>query len=271
MARMYRESIVRSDRTAAQWLVLTHGIYGSGANLRTVARKIVDRRPEWGVVLADLRLHGRSEAGDPPHDIAACADDLRQLIGELRADGERVTAIAGHSFGGKVALATRALVDVAQTWMLDASPSARPDALADPDNSVARVLAIMDSLPKQWRKRDDFVDAVVAAGQPRSLAQWLAMNVVPAGDHLALRFDLSALRALLADYYTRDLWDTLEDATLGEVIVVIADRSHALSADDRARLAAASPHVAVEHVDAAHWLHAEAPDAVADLFARRLP
>lgn len=265
-ARLYHERIARSDASPASWLALTHGIYGAGSNWRSIARKIHDRRPEWGVVLVDLRQHGRSEPGEPPHTIAACADDLRALFAELGG----VRATAGHSFGGKVVLAARPLVDVAQTWVLDASPSRR-DPAADRQNVVLRVLELMEHLPRRWAQREDFVDAVVADGLDVGLARWLAMNVVPdpAGD-LVLRLDLAALRAMLADYYATDLWDALE-APDGDVEVVIAERSPVLGAPERGRLAAAPPHVHVHTIDAGHWLHIDAPAAVVDLFAAHLP
>ena len=197
VARLHHERI--AGAAPERWLVMTHGIYGAGGNWRGVARRLVARRPEWGVVLVDLRQHGRSEPGEPPHTIAACADDLRALVGALAGELGGVAAIAGHSFGGKVALATRARVAVAQTWVLDASPSARPGALADRDDTVVHVLELMERLPRTWARRDDFVAAVIAAGHDAGLARWLAMNVVadPTGE-LALRLELGALRALLA-------------------------------------------------------------------------
>jgi esterase len=265
-ARLYHERIARSDSAPARWLALTHGIYGAGSNWRSIARKLNERRPEWGVVLVDLRQHGRSEAGEPPHTIAACADDLRALFTEL---GD-IRAMAGHSFGGKVVLAARPLVEMAQTWVLDASPSRR-DPAADRSNTVVRVLELMERSPRRWARRDDFVAAVVAEGHDIGLARWLAMNVVPdpAGD-LVLRLDLAALRAMLADYHATDVWDALE-APDGDVEVVIAERSSVLSPADRGRLAAAPPHVHVHTIDAGHWLHIDAPAAVVDLFAARLP
>ena len=265
-ARLHHERIARSDTAPAHWLALTHGIYGAGSNWRSIARKIHERRPEWGVVLVDLRQHGRSEPGEPPHTIAACADDLRALFTEL---GD-VRAMAGHSFGGKVVLAARPLVEMAQTWVLDASPSRR-DATADASNTVMRVLELMERSPRRWARRDDFVDAVVAEGHDIGLARWLAMNVVPdaAGD-LVLRLDLAALRTMLADYYATDLWDVLE-APGDTIELVIAERSSTVTAADRGRLAAAPPHVHVHTIDAGHWLHIEAPAAVVELFAARLP
>ena len=266
-ARLHHERIASGGRSPEHWLLVTHGIFGAGSNWRAIARKLHARRADWGVVLVDLRQHGRSEGGEPPHTLAACAEDLHALVVELGG----VAAVAGHSFGGKVVLAARELVRPRQTWVLDASPSARPDALADPDNLVARVLELMERLPRRWARRDDFAAAIVADGHDSAFAQWLAMNVVAddAGAFV-LRLELPALRALLADYYARDLWDALA-APDGDVEVVVADRSSALDAADRARLVAAPAHVHVHHVAAGHWLHIEAPDAVVELIAGRLP
>jgi len=265
-ARLYHERIARSDRTPERWLALTHGIYGAGSNWRSIARKINERRPEWGVVLVDLRQHGRSEPGEPPHTLAACAEDLRGLVAEI---GD-VAAVAGHSFGGKVVLAARARLAAAQTWVLDASPSRRSAALSDPSNTVLRVLALMERAPRGWARREDFVAAVVRDGHDEGLGRWLAMSLQPEpSGTLALRFDFTALREMLADYYATDLWDVLE-APGGDVEVVVATRSATLSAADRGRLATAPRHVHVHEVDADHWLHIEAPAAIVDLFATRL-
>ncbi len=269
-ARLHHERITAGERTAAAWLLLTHGIYGAGGNWRAIARKLVERRPDWGVVLVDLRQHGRSEGGEPPHTLDAVAGDLRALADQLGG----VEAMAGHSFGGKVVLAARALAPVRQTWMLDASPGARPGALADSSNSVVAVLELMERLPRTWARREDFVAAVIAAGHAPALAQWLAMNVVAdpqGGPALALRLDLAAVRSMLADHFARDLWAQALSPAGGALEIVIADRSSTLGAADRARLERAPPHVHVHHVDAGHWLHMEAPAAVIELFTEHLP
>lgn len=268
-AQLYRELL---GDPAAPCLLLTHGIYGSGGNWRAIARKLVDRRPDWSVALLDLRNHGRSTGGEPPHDLDACARDVIAVVDELPA----VAALAGHSFGGKVMLAARAIAPprIRQTWMFDASPSARPGAERDPNNSATRVFEIMEKLPKRWARRDDFVAAVVAEGQPQSLAQWLAMNVTPddgAGGELVLRLDLAAIREMLVDFWAQDLWSVALDPALpGTLEVVIAERSSTLDAD-HARLASLPPHVHVHRIAAGHWLHIEAPANVVELLAETLP
>jgi pimeloyl-ACP methyl ester carboxylesterase len=269
-AHLHHERISPAGAAPAAWLLLTHGIYGAGGNWRAIARKLVERRLDWGVVLVDLRQHGRSEPGEPPHTLDAAP-------GDLRAQDEHhggVQAMPGHSFGATDVLAARALAPVRQTWMLDASPGARPGTLSDPSNSVVAVLELLERLPRTWARREDFVAAVKAAGQPTTLAQWLAMNVVAdpeGGPELVLRLDLAAVREMLADYFTRDLWAAALSPAGGELELVIADRSSTISADDRARLERAPPHVHVHRVDAGHWLHIEAAEAVIDRFAEHLP
>ena len=268
-ARLHHERIAHGGGAPAAWLLLTHGIYGAGGNWRAIARKLVERRPDWGVVLVDLRQHGRSEPGEPPHTLDAAAGDLRALADDLGG----IEAMAGHSFGGKVVLAARARAPVRQTWMLDASPGARPGGLGDGSNSAIAVLELMERLPRTWARREDFVAAVTAAGHAPALAQWLAMNLAAGepGGALALRLDLAALRAMLGDYFARDLWAKAWSPGGGALEIVIADRSRTIDADDRARLARAPQHVHVHRVDAGHWLHIEAPAAVIDLFAAHLP
>lgn len=251
---------------------MVHGIYGAGSNWRSIARKVNERRPEWGIVLVDLRQHGRSENGEPPHTLAACAEDLRALFAEL---GD-VTALAGHSFGGKVALSTRRILELRQLWMLDSSPSARRGPPGSPigppnDGTVMRVLDLMERSPRDWTTRESFVQAILSEGHDEGLARWLAMSLVPGpSGQLTLRFDVQALRAMLDDYFATDLWDVLE-APGSDVEVVVATRSQTVSEPDRGRLAAAPPHVHVHYIDADHWLHIEAPDRVVELFVQRLP
>lgn len=263
-AQLHHEPIAKG--TPARWLIALHGILGSGGNWRGIARKVTDKRPEWGVLLVDLRQHGRSEHGEPPHTVAACADDVHAFA---TAHGD-VAAIAGHSFGGKVALATRALGGMRQTWMFDSSPGARPDR-ASSGETVAQLLALMEQLPKRWPKREAFVDAVVAAGHAKPLAQWLAMNVVADGDAYINRLDLDAIRAMVADYLTQDLWPTALDPAFGDLELVIANRSDVVNAADRARVTPPPAHIHVDLIEAGHWIHIDAPEAIVELLVTRLP
>jgi esterase len=271
-ARLHHERVAGAE--ARRWWLMTHGIYGSGGNWRSIARQVVTRQPMWGAVLVDLRQHGRSEPGTPPHTVAACADDLAALCEQLAAAGTPIEVAGGHSFGGKVVLGLRRCRALTQAWVLDSTPSARPGEWDAPGNSVRAVWEALHRHDRVWPRRDDFVGALVGDGLTPPLAQWLAMNLAPAdGGGLRLRLDLAAIRAMLLDYYAVDLWPAVEDPALaGEVRAVVALRSTALMPDDRARLAAppAGARVQVHEIDAGHWLHLDAPAAVVDVIATGL-
>lgn len=247
------------------WLLFLHGILGSGANWRTIARRLVAARPEWGAVLVDLRMHGRSQGAPPPHTVEAAADDLVRLAASL---ARPVRGVIGHSFGGKVALALRGKLPLEETWVLDADPGPRADPRGDPD-SAQLVIDALRELPGAFADRAAFVAALTARGFSRALGDWLAMNLEPdaGGGGYRLRLDLDAVDQLLADYHRRDLWSALE-AGPGAAHLVIADRSRALGPADRAR--AARLPIAVHVVDAGHWLHIEAPDQLLALFSAEL-
>lgn len=257
-ATLFAERLGPAD--APRLVAFTHGIYGSGTNWRSIARQVLARAPGWAAVLVDLRLHGRSAAGEPPHTVAACVADLQALCAGLAAAGPPVVAAVGHSFGGKVVLGLALPIRV----ILDSTPSARPGAWDAPANSVRAAWASMVALDRTWARREDFVAALIARGHPAPMAGWLAMNLEPADGGLRLRLDLDAIRALVTDYYAVDAWPAIERAT-GAIAMVVAERGNTVSAADLARLEHA-PATVTTHVipGAGHWLHLDAPAAVVE-------
>lgn len=249
--------------TPGGWLLFLHGILGSGSNWRTIARRLVAARPEWGAVLVDLRMHGRSQGAPPPHTVDAAARDLVELAAALALP---IAGVVGHSFGGKVALALRGKLPLAEIWVLDATPGARAEPREDPD-SAHHVIDALRELPGPFADRAAFGAALTGRGFSRALADWLAMNLEPSGGAYRLRLDLDAVGELLDDYHRRDLWAALESGP-GALHLVVAARSRALDEEDRRR--AASLPIRVHTIEAGHWLHMEAPDPLLDLFTAEL-
>jgi esterase len=266
---------------ASAWMLVIHGLFGSGQNWRSFARRVTGQRPEWGIVLVDLREHGRSQGALPPHTLGAAAEDLADLAAVLGFDGKPVRAIAGHSFGGKVALRYRAEAgpDLRATWVFDASPSERPNAMFESEpGGVVWVVEQLESLPQEFEDREAMVRALVERGLEQGVALWLAMNLEPRkgdGRHV-LRLDLASIRSLLSDYYAQDLWGAIEDEEApGDVFVIAAGRSSALDEDDRAylaRLANERPRVHYHEIaEAGHWVHVDALDPLVELVVAGLP
>lgn len=258
----------RPDRAIA----FLHGILGRGVNLRTIARRLVEARPDWSARLVDLRGHGGSPKGTPAPTIEAAARDVVDLAG--RSDLPFV-AIAGHSFGGKVALeAARlgGLKSLDHVFSIDSVPSAR-EPLRSGDSALA-IIDTIESLPPTFATKTDFIRAVMAAGQTRTLAEWLAGSVERADDHVRFGLNPSEIRMLLLDYFARDLWPVVEHPPGRlRIHLLIAEGSDSYSAADceRAlRVAQLNPQITADILPGGHWLHVDNPEGVLSKLVRYL-
>lgn len=260
-------SIVAPEGPAPRrWVIFVHGILGSGANWRSFAKHLLAACPGWGAVLVDLRMHGASQGFSPPHTVRAAAADLASI-----ALPGPLGAVVGHSFGGKVALAyaASAPAGLGRVWVLDASPSARPEGRGS--EGTLRVIAFLEQMVFPLPSRQAFLDAVVGAGFALPLAQWLAMNLKAADDGLRLRVDLKAIRSMLDDYLAIDLWGVLEAPPPGvEFHLVLGGRSNVFSPDDLARAEALRHDRRLELStlpEAGHWVHVDDPEGLFNVIA----
>jgi esterase len=255
-----------------RYMFVLHGIFGSGGNFRTFIRRVAEACPQWGFVLVDLRGHGQSLGAPPPHSVESAARDLVHLGEHLGLD---VRGIMGHSFGGKVALAYAALRsgELDEVWVLDSTPSTRADGMKTV--GAAHVLDTLDKLPAEFPSREFFVEHMSASGMNRPEIDWLAMNVRRDGDAFRFRLDLPTIRALLEDYFARDLWFVVEQSDdrrrLG---FVIGGRSITVSPADRdrlAKLASSNPKLEIHTLERAdHWVHVDDPDGLLEIVRRAL-
>lgn len=268
--RVLEHEIVKSPGAEpVRWLYMLHGIFGMGRNWGSIARRVTRARPEWGAVLVDLREHGGSRGFPPPHTLEAAARDLRELAGSL---GVRTDAILGHSFGGKVALTyARDYPDaVDQLWVVDSTPEARI-----PGGSAARMLETLRAHPGPFASRSDAVAALAVEGWPTGVAQWMATNLRPNDGEFEWALDLSAMQALLDDFFATDLWPVVESPSGRlELHFLRATRSDILTDAAVERIEAADERtgrVFLHRVEGGHWLNADNPDAVVMLLEEWLP
>lgn len=252
-----------------RWLYLLHGIYGSGRNWGSLARRLVDERPGWGVILVDLRLHGGSQSFAPPHTVEACAEDVAQLQESL---GIAATAILGHSFGGKVALLTAAAATPSpeSLWVIDSTLTT-----GGPEGTAWEVIEIVRSLPDSFASRDEVADAFEARGYARGVGQWLAMNLEREGERFTWRLDWEGVEQMLRDYFATDVWQIVEDPPEGvELHVMKASRSQAVDDEVEARIRAAADRtgrVDLHVVEGGHWLNVDNPEGVLAVLLEELP
>lgn len=234
-------------------ILLAHGLFGQGRNLGALARRLSDARP---VVIVDMRNHGDS-FHNAVHDYVAMAGDLADVIADLGGQAD----VVGHSMGGKAAMAL---------------------ALTRPD--MVRKLAIMDIAPVAYgHTQEHLIDAMesldLSAVDRRSTADaMLAERVDDPGvrafllqsldlksDPKAWRLNLPALRDQMGQILG---WpeDLPKAGFSGPVLEIAGERSDYLSEAGQAALREHFPQARVIRVkDAGHWLHADAPEAVAQI------
>jgi len=261
MATLSYTAMTAGPNPPERWVLFLHGLLGRGGNWRSFGRRWVDTHPTWGAGLVDLRLHGDSLRGfSAPHTVRAAAQDVLELFPSLPGP---VEAVVGHSLGGKVVLALERASGqrVQRAVVLDASPAPRPDGLGA--EQTRDILTLLARLPREYRTRAEFVAAAEAAGQPRSIAQWLAMALQPSGGKLIVDLDLPGLESLYASVLAEDDWDVVTSVPAGHRLAfVVGGSSPTVYPAARERLAALAPRVTVEEIPGAgHWVHVDAPEA----------
>ncbi len=249
-----------------RWLYVAHGIFGAGRNWASIARRLVGERPEWGVRLLDLRLHGHSQGFAPPHTLVACAHDIVELAD---ARGGRPAAILGHSFGGKVALVAAGWLHLEAVWVIDSTPSRRT-----PGGGAHRMLGILRRLPGPFASRDEAAGRLEAHGVAPFVARWMATNLERRDGGYRWIFDLDGLESLLDDFFRTDLWDMAESPPEPtRVHFVKATESDVMTEAECERLEGprASDRTAVHRLHGGHWIHVDDPDGLLALLVAELP
>lgn len=265
---MLHHEMIRPESGAPDGAFLfLHGILGSGTNLRSIARAVVRAAPAYAAVLVDLRGHGRSPMPPGPQTLEACADDVADLVRSLDLP---TRGVLGHSFGGKVAMTLAHRHDALagaldHVVLVDSMPGVRQGGRGS--ENVLVVLDALEALPRRVTLREHFIEALVVRGQTRAIASWLAMSLRRTDDGFEMAFDLAAIRALLEDYFARDLWPLFDDETPREtprLHQVIGDRSAVFDEVDRAHAArlAREGRATLDVLPAGHWVHVDDPDGL---------
>ena len=266
---LHHERLIGGGAEPAAWILILPGIFGAGRNWRSVAKRLVTVRPDWGVVLVDLRQHGSSMGFPPPHTLEAAARDVAAMVAY---EGLAARAVLGHSFGGKVAMiyAQGGGIELEQLWIIDSTPGARR-----PLGSAWDMLGVLRRVCGPFANREQAVKALRAEGLNVHLAQWMATNLSRSqvGDY-RWRIDPDEMEALLSSFFATDAWEVVEASPPRlQVHVVKATESSVLDEMAWARIEAAAlktGRVRAHRVPSGHWLNADNPEALVALLALSL-
>lgn len=240
------------SRTRGQgsWLVMLHGLFGSGDNLGGLARAL---EAHFQILLIDLRNHGRS-----PHaggmDYTAMAQDV---LATMDREGIEIAPVFGHSMGGKVAMQM---------------------ALMAPERISS--LIVGDIAPVTYGGHHDKIlegMQVVADAAPQSRQEAQALLKPYAGEDDVLAFLMTNWRRDTAGtwgwrinlpaiiHHYDDIAAGLDGGRYdGPVLFLRGEKSNYIEASYREQIIDLFPKASVKTIGGTgHWLHAEKPDMVA--------
>lgn len=230
-------------------VVVLHGLFGSGRNWMTVARRLSARHR---VVAADLRNHGSSPWTDSM-SYPEMAADVYETVGAL---GLGPVALVGHSMGGKTAMLTalRYPSAVERLVVVDAAPVAYPPAFEE----YARAMRTAD-LSAVHRRADVDAQLTDAVPWPPTRA-FLLQNLILDEAGARWRPNLPVIEASLPliSGWPPDVEGLTYD---GPTLFIYGGKSDYVQQDHRATIQSYFPQVQYAEVpEAGHWVHAERLD-----------
>lgn len=233
-------------------LVLLHGLFGAGENLRVLAKQLASRRE---VHMVDLPNHGQSLHTEHINYIM-----MSDAVAEYAQTLGRPVAVAGHSMGGKVAMCTalRAPDLVTHLVVLDIAPRSY-------NPSHEALMAALRSLNLQTLDSRGEADERLSGAIPSSAVRsFLLKNL--AQDDRGFRWKLN-LPVLQRDYAHILGWPQRELTGMkyeNPTLFIAGGRSDYLKPErDHEEIARWFPTAEIAVVDdAGHWIHADAPHKV---------
>lgn len=232
------------------WLVMLHGLFGSGDNLGGIARIL---EADYRILLADLRNHGRS-----PHSESMTYGDMAaDVLALMDREGIERAAVFGHSMGGKVAMrmALSAPERVSALIVGDIAP-----VTYGPHHSriLAGMAAVATAAPQDRQGAEAILKDYVDEDGVLSflMTNWRRLE----GGGWGWRVNLDAITARYDDIAAGER----EGQYRGPTMFLRGERSDYIKAEHRERVLALFPQAAVKTIGGAgHWLHAEKPELVA--------
>lgn len=243
-------------------LIILHGLYGSGSNWLSIARKLAGI---CEVYLVDQRNHGRSPHHNE-HNYKVLMDDLLQFMDDQDLSK---AMLLGHSMGGKTAMfmATHHPERISRLIVADMSPLSyiqngeRADHFTGHEYIMNSLKALDLSELMNIRGLDEKLEAVFP---DRRLRQFLMKNLAKSeSGKYFWRINLDTLQRNLDS-----LADGLDPKSFPDegfrqypVLFIKGENSHYIGERDQKAIKSLFPGSNLVSINnAGHWLHAEQPE-----------
>ena len=234
-------------------LLILHGLLGASGNWHTLGSKVFGER--FRTFALDQRNHGRS----PHHEDVGYEAMAGDLDGFMAEHGLASAHVLGHSMGGKTAMhfALTRPEKVDRLVVVDIAPKAYPPHHAE----LFEALRALDLA--SYTSRQEIDGALARRVSSTPVRQFLLKNLQRGGEGYRWQMNLEGL-------YAR--YDQLNQAVEAgrpfekPALFVRGGKSDYVTDEDETDVRALFPNAAFATIpEAGHWVHAEAPDAFADV------
>lgn len=235
-------------------LVILHGLFGSGQNWQSIAKRLGET---FRVIAVDLRNHGGSPWAEAM-TYSEMVDDLRVL---LEDQGIERAALMGHSVGGKTAMVFALLYGqmVDSLIVVDIAPVSYGHTFMPLVRAMQR-LDLSGGLP-----RNALGKRLAREIPDKALRTFLMQNLVNDRGQASWRINLDAIAAHMDDL--TGFPDTEGFVYDGRALFIGGDRSDYVGPEHHERIRALFPGAEFATIaDAGHRVHAEQPE----LFLERI-
>lgn len=228
-------------------LVILHGLFGSGTNWRSIAKRLSQRRT---VIVMDLRNHGRS----PHHHDMNYELMAEDVMFSLQQQGISEADLLGHSMGGKTAMvcALRYSHRVNRLIVVDIAPANYQHT----HQPLINAMQSLDLSSLQSRKQaDERLSEVI---EESSLRLFLLHNLEQVDQVYRWRLNLDALNQHLSDIMAFPQLDTPQ--YLSKSLFIYGQRSDYVTEGHHIVIEQYFPKAQYIGLDTGHWVQAEQPN-----------
>lgn len=247
-------------------IIVLHGLFGSRANNRTIARQL-NERLERDVYLPDLRNHGASPHIGR-HDYPAMAADIERFIREKEFEFKPI--IVGHSMGAKVAMSVvlRKPDMCSMMVSIDNAPVATMPTTSFP-RYATKLLEIINSKDIQTLKAADealkavensvvirqFLLTVLQRYKDEATGEWKFRSRIPLG----ILSD-AIVKGNIANWE----FNPWVHRWTGPALFIRGTQSHYIADEFLVDIGRFFPSFEIRDIDAGHWVNTEKPKECVD-------
>ena len=238
-------------------LIILHGLWGASENWLPVANLLAEH---FHVFLPDLRNHGRSPR-HPEHTYQAMSEDVREFITGLNLAVP--PHIIGHSMGGKTVMELLLTYPsfVRKAILVDIAPVAYPLSAEH-----KRILHYMKSIPiNEFKERKDLLISLRQQFPEEKFVQLVLKNISKTDKYFEWKTDPDFIQKNMENLCSYPA--TWEEATYRDPVLFIKGENSSYI-QNITPILKYFPAARITTVPgSSHWIHAEQPEALAEIIS----